>query len=120
MNEVLRNLAETYKLASNDLDLSRLYELGLSAWRNQISLFNITKYEGIQTMIRDSFIEGFIEGFLEGFQKGYQEGQSKARFEIVKNMIAINVPLDIIYMSLPLNKLEIDTLIKQAKKLQHQ
>ena len=50
--------------------------------------------------------------------EGLSEGQQKALFSSVKNMLADNAPIDLIYKYAPGTKAEIDETVAKIKSLQ--
>ena len=93
MTEGMQAFAKRYKVSLTDPELKRMYDLEMSAKRDQASaVYNARN-----------------EGMVEGMEKG----RTEERRLIVQSMVKNGVPTEIIYKSVAAPRAEIDAIIAQ-------
>ena len=87
MTEGMRAFATRYKVSLTDPDLKRIYDLEMSAKRDQASAMYHAR----------------------------SEGRAEGRVEIIRNLLANGVSMDVIYKSAGMSRAEIDAIIAQMQ-----
>lgn len=92
MTEGIRAFARQYKISLTDPDLKRVYDLEMSAKRDQVSAMYYARSEG------------------------RVEGRNEERRTIIVNLVKNGTPEEIIYKSVDAPQSEIDAIIAETKE----
>ena len=110
-NEKIKEAVEELKGMSEDEDLRILAELREKGRRDEYAAREYAIREGREKGIKEGRKEGREIGKKEGIAEGRVEGSKNKEIEIVKNMLNLNVDIDIITKVTSLTKEEIEKLM---------
>jgi len=110
-NKNIKDAREELEAVSGDYEIRRIAELKEKAIRDEISIREYAMKTGIQQGLEEGrkvgMKEGRKEGIKEGIKEGLREGRKEEKVQIAKNMLLLNVGLEIISKTTGLSKEEI-------------
>ncbi len=107
MTEGMRAFAKKYHRSLDDPKLRDLYELDLSARRDQAAIAQSAEEKGRK--------EGRAEGRKEGRAEGRKEGRQEERAEVIRGMLVNGIPVELIYRCVDAPRAEVDELIRRLR-----
>jgi predicted transposase/invertase (TIGR01784 family) len=113
VDDAIKRAEKKLEYISSDEDALAYYRAREDAVHERANLINTGRMEGFEEGIAKGIEEGMAKGIEEGMAKGIEAGIKKEKIEIARNMLAQNMPLDLIGVITGLSMEEIKAL--QAK-----